>query len=325
MDFLIIHEYYTKVSSADPSRSNLLNYGCITTTAGPNCGPAAIAQRVKADLHKYAPEHRASLPVMITEYNMEQPYQAETWSLLEGLFVARHLGDSMQSQLMGSTFFALANGKMADYGMFSRDPKPIAYAPVFSFAIFTRVAPVGSTMLSIPSDPIRGVPVYAYSLPNQADQAGFYGLVLVNTRPETVNVSLSGPWGQSSDLAATIYKLGAKPGSDDANRYAATSFAYNGVSGPSKGGPFPLSDIPPQRTLFTGSVTLDAVSVTGLVIGPSSAPFPPPTPAPPAPPSPSNECCHASCDSGQCKSTGFCVQAQSNCERQCAGVWCPKY
>ena len=64
-----------------------------------------------------------------------------------GLFTARHLGDSMAAGVLGSTFFALANGLNPDHGMFSRDAAQVAYAPVFVFAIFTRVAPVGSTML----------------------------------------------------------------------------------------------------------------------------------------------------------------------------------
>jgi hypothetical protein len=257
---------------------------------------------------------------MVSEYNMEQPFQAETWSLLEGLFVAQHLGDSMQAGLMGSTFFALANGKVADYGMFSRDAQPIAYAPVFTFAIYSRVAPVGSSMLSATYDESLGISAYAYVLPEE----DFYGMVLVNTVAKSVNVSLSGPWNASADLAATIYTLAANLQGTGANRYAATSYAYNGHSGPAKGGPFPLDGIPPQRTSFYGSITLDAVSVTGLVITPSSSPFPPPTPPPsPGPPVPTNKCCHASCGSGNCHSTGFCVASKANCEQHCAGVWCP--
>jgi hypothetical protein len=77
---------------------------------------------------------------------------------------------------MGSTFFALANGKSPDFGMFSRDATPIAYAPVFSFAIFTRVAPVGSAMLSASYDPRLDIAAFAYALP----ETGYYGLVLVN-------------------------------------------------------------------------------------------------------------------------------------------------
>jgi hypothetical protein len=318
MDFLIVHEYYTKVANGDVSVSNLLKYGCAVNTTGPNCGPVTIADRVKADVDKYAPERQTPLPIMLSEYNMEQPFQKETWSLLEGIFVAKHLGDTMQAGLMGSTFFALANGKTADYGMFSRDANPIAYAPVFSFAIYSRVAPVGSSMLSTSiSGTSLGISAYAYALP----EANYYGMVLVNTGTTSVNVSLSGPWDTSTDLAATIYTLTASSHSG-ANSYAATSFAFNNVSGPAVGGPFPLDKIAPKRAPYTGSVVLAAVSVTGFVITPSASPFPPPTPAPPPPP-PTPTCCHASCNSGTCHVDGFCVQSQDNCQKHCDGVWCP--
>ena len=244
---------------------------------------------------------------------------------------------------MGSTFFAMANGQHPDFGMFSRDATPIAYAPVFSFAIFTRVAPVGSQMLSSTMAGGTDISAYAFSLAEE----GYYGMILVNAAAQSQTVSLEGPWGNRTDLAATTYTLTASSKSS-ANLYAAASFAYNGVSGPAKGGPFPLDRISPKRTKFTGSVTLDAVSVTGFVITPASAPFPPPPgpptppapptppepptppapptppppPTPPAPPAQSATCCHAACNSGNCKTTGFCVASQSNCEKHCSGVWC---
>jgi hypothetical protein len=150
----------------------------------------------------------------------------------------------------------------------------------------------------------------------------------LTTGTSPLNVSLSGPWDKSTDkstdgtdLAATIYSLTAGAHAGE-NSYAATSFAYNNVTGPAVGGPFPLDTHPPTRGPFTGSVVLDAVSVTGLVITPSSSPFPPPTP-PPAPPPPTPTCCHASCSSGKCHTTGFCVESQDSCEKHCDGVWCP--
>jgi len=93
-----------------------------------------------------------------------------------------------------------------------------------------------------------------------------------------------------------------------------------------------LNKIPPKRTAFSGNITLDAVSVTGLVITPSASPFPPappPTPpgppTPPVPPAPTNSCCPKfnGCGSSKCKTTGFCVGSKASCEQHCAGVWCP--
>jgi len=323
MDFLIIHEYYTKVDNGDVSPANLLDYGCRINTTGPNCGPLTVAARVAEDVAKYAPTRETAMPIMITEYNMQQPFQAETWSLVEGLFTAKHLGDSMEAGLMGSTFFALANGKTPDFGMFSRDDHQIAYAPVFSFAIFSSVAPVGSTLLPAKLDGGDSISVYAFALRQQ----GYYGIILVNAAAQSQSVSLSGPWGDSTDLAATVYTLTASSHSA-ANLYEATSFAYNGRNGPAKGGPFPLDKILPTRVHFTGNITLDAVSVTGFVITPASAPFPPPTPPGPPPPPlpPPHSCCIGGkkCGSGQCRTTGFCAQSLDSCEKHCSGKWCTK-
>jgi len=317
MDFLIIHEYYTKVSAgSDTSAWNMLNYGC-ASSAGPNCGPASVAAAVKADVAKYAPTRKSALPIMITEYNMEQPYQAETWSLVEGLFAAKHLGDSMQAGLMGTTFFALANGKSPDFGMFSKDATQVAYAPVYAFAIFSRVAPVGSSLLSSTMDTQSlNVTSYAFSRP----EANEYGIVLINMGAAPKTISLSGPWGESN-LSAYIYTLTGSTG----DPYTATRFAYNGKSGAAKGGPYPFNDIAPLKEAFTGSVTLGASSVTGLVIAPSAAPGPspptPPTPAPgPAPPAAGKCCLNGGCV--KCHSPGWCTASRANCEKHCSGKWC---
>ena len=80
MDFLIIHEYYNKIQNPSnlPTPWEMLNYGCLdaNSSASPNCGPLAIAAAVKAAASK-------PLPVMITEYNMVQPYCAPTWQIVQ--------------------------------------------------------------------------------------------------------------------------------------------------------------------------------------------------------------------------------------------------
>jgi len=122
---------------------------------------------------------------------------------------------------MGSTFFA--NGQHADYGMFSRDATQVAYAPVFSFAIFTRVAPVGSTMLAAQLEGGLDISAYVYALPAK----GYYGVVLINAaRDQAQTVALSGPWGNTTSLTATVFTLSAGS-KKSASLYAATSFAYN--------------------------------------------------------------------------------------------------
>lgn len=265
MDFLIIHEYYAKSSSALPEDLTpwgLLNYGCVSAAAagGPNCGPAAVANAVKAAAS-------GPLAVMITEYNMLQPFGPPTWQLVQGLFAAKHLGESMAAGILGSTFFALANGQSPDYGMFSRDTSAqLAYAPVFTFAIFTRVAPVGSAMLALTLD-VQALNVTAFAFAHE--QPGSYGIVLVNMGAAARSVSLEGPWGAAAALSAATYSLTAAPGSGADDPFSATAFAYNGVAGAAKGGPFPaagLDSMPPKHGTFTGTVDLAPASVTGIVL-----------------------------------------------------------
>ena len=86
MDFLIIHEYYTKVYTKagaalpeDLTPWGLLNYGCASaaTVGGPNCGPAAVAAAVKRAAS-------GPLDVMITEWNIMQPIGPPAWQLVQG-------------------------------------------------------------------------------------------------------------------------------------------------------------------------------------------------------------------------------------------------
>ena len=201
---------------------------------------------------------------------------APTWQLVQGLFVAKHLGESMAAGIMGSTFFALANGQKPDYGMFSRDATAqTAYAPVFAFALFTRVAPVGSTMLAIDYD-AGTLNTTAFGFAHA--EAGSYGVVLINMGSVSRTVEVSGPWQSRAAMSATAltastYTLTAAPGSGD-DPFAADKFAWNGVASSSAGGPFPsagLDSMPPARSAWQGSVQLPPASITGIRIAPSQS------------------------------------------------------
>merc|ERR1711874_762203 len=129
-------------------------------------------------------------------------------------------GDSMEAGIMGSTFFALFNGKSPDFGMFSKSDNPIAYAPVYAFAIFTRVAPVGSAMIGVTIDPRNlNVSVYAFA----RSEKDFYGVVFVNMGTDSKTLKLSGPWGSPRDLEAWTYTLTA---GSAAEAFAARNFNY---------------------------------------------------------------------------------------------------
>ena len=75
MDFLILHEYFAKYTKggAEPSPAAMLNYGCMPGDPSPNCGPAAMARQVAADTRQHVPGRPRPLPIMVTEYSMEQP------------------------------------------------------------------------------------------------------------------------------------------------------------------------------------------------------------------------------------------------------------
>lgn len=265
MDFLIIHEYYVKSNAmpVDKSPWGQLNYGCVSAdrVGGPNCGPRAVMAAVQ----RAASE---PLDVIISEWNNLQPFSAPTWELVQGLFTAKHLGESMEAGIAGSTYFALANGQKPDYGMFSRDTSSqIAYAPVFTFAIFTRVAPPGSAMLALQMDS-KALNVSAFAF--ERSELGTYGLVLVNMDAAEKSLKLSGPWGTlSKSVTYTLTAASSAAGSTAAELYASKIFAYNGVAGATTGGPFPsagIDSMPPKNGAFTGSVTLAPVSVTGIII-----------------------------------------------------------
>ena len=272
MDFVIIHEYYVKsdADAQDRTAWGCLNYGCVSANAsgGPNCGPRAVAVNANNGATQ-----GARLPVMVTEWNMVQPFSAPTWQLLQGLFVAKHLGESMAAGIMGSTFFALANGQKPDYGMFSRDTfSQTAYAPVFAFALFTRVAPVGSTMLAIDYDE-SALNTTAFGFAHA--QEGSYGIVLINMGSVSRTVQVAGPWqshaiASATALTASTYTLTAAPSSGD-NPFEADKFAWNGVASDNAGGPFPsagLDSMPPTRSAWKGSVQLPPASVTGVRLAP---------------------------------------------------------
>ena len=95
-----------------------LNYGCISHPQSDVCGPIDMAASIKHYVSTYAPQRSIPLEVQVTEYNMEQPFGPQTWQLLEGIFLAKFLGESMTASIAGNCFFALANGKNPDYGCF---------------------------------------------------------------------------------------------------------------------------------------------------------------------------------------------------------------
>ena len=102
-------------------------------------------------------------------------------------------------------------------------------------------------------------------------ERGSYGIVLVNMGSAARSVVIGGPWAASP--SATTYTLTAAAGNADAP-HSATAFAYNGVTGAAKGGPFPaagLDSMPPKQGAFTGTVELASASVTGIIISSTGA------------------------------------------------------
>merc|ERR1712107_363404 len=162
------------------------------------------------------------------------------------------------------------------------------------------------------------VSVYAFSRPEK----DHYGIVLVNMGAEAKTISLSGPWEGSHNLSAWVHTF---TGGSSSKAYMAQNFKFDGLNGPSKGGPFPFDEPSPQTVPFKGSVTLHGASITGLVIAPSSAPPPTPTPPPPpTPPVPMPRCCHNDCSAVKCDDpASWCGQSKSNCVARCRGSWCP--
>lgn len=259
MDFVIMHAYFCKhYGTAEPSPWDALNYGCISDPTKLDCSPKVMADNIAAMVKKYAPSRKSRLPIMLTEYNMEGPVGDETFQVTEALFTAKLLGESMQAGFMGTTFFALVNSNH-DYGMFSRNGAALGgavYGGAYAFAMYKYVAPFGSSLLKTEVDATKNITAFGFSRDDN-----HFGLIIINQGEEKETLSLEGPWGDGS-IDSSIFTFQAANGLDP---FHATSFMWNGQSSTTEGGPFPFDGIPPKKISLSGSIDVDAASLTGII------------------------------------------------------------
>jgi len=256
-DYLILHQYFMWPFSGDtytnPSNDVLL-------------GNLTHLDDDKASLQKMVEANAASesgLPVALTEYNMVNASPEPTIELINGLFTAEVLGESIRVGYVNSNYWdwkngldKKLNGDMAmlasgDPSVPDATPRPSYYA----FALYNQA--FGDKMVaSDSSDP--KVKIYASRF-----SGGELGLVIVNENDNNLNLNFDftgfTPQGKLMGWVLTGRGLNEK------------QVSWNGEMGPlGGGGPFPINTIPPYRATFKTDkplqLPIQAHSVTGVVL-----------------------------------------------------------
>jgi hypothetical protein len=256
-DFLIEHNYFMWPFEGDkfinPSNDRLFE----------NVAKIAKAKSdIDAMVAKYA--HRAKpLPVMMTEFNIINASEPHTIQLINGLFIAEALGETIKASYIGSNIWDWKNGldgKLSgDHGMLATTdpsvpdstPRPSYYA----YALYDRA--FGERMVEATSSE-AWVKVYASRF-----AAGETGLIVVNqgNEPITVTIDLGARKGQGTAVGWVL----------DGREMNAKQVRWNGVPGPEGGGgPFPFDTIPPYLRKYDPSspvaLSLPANSASGVVL-----------------------------------------------------------
>jgi len=258
-DYLILHQYFMWPFD---NANNYTNPGMdLLLGNARKLGEAKAA--VDAMVKKYVPELPETPPVALTEYNLINASPSVTIELVNALFTAKVLGESIRTGYVASNHWDWKNGLdgklKGDHALLAgtdpdvpeAQPRPSYYA----FALMTRT--FGDTLVGAVSDD-PGISVYASRF-----QGGEQGLVVINEKDRNTSVEVAwkgfAPKGDLMGWVVTGKSLDSK------------TVSWNGVEGPSGGGgPFPLDAIPPYRTKFDPArplvLSVPAHSVCGVVV-----------------------------------------------------------
>ncbi|HVM32475.1 MAG TPA: hypothetical protein VMU88_05025 [bacterium] len=256
-DFLILHQYFMWPFDASNNYTHPSNEAFLSNLHKLADAKAALDQMID----RYAPSEKG-IPVALTEFNLVNATPPETTELLNGVFTAEVLGESLKAGYAAADFWDWKNGldkKLGgDHAMLaSGDPSAVEGAPratYYTYALYQRA--FGSQLIgATSSDP--QVKVYASLF-----SGGEVGLILVNEDglPRTLTFDLGGfqPKGRLMG-----WVLSGKDLND-------TQVSFNGEKAEPGGGPFPTQSIPPYQAHFNPqkglAVPLPAYSVTGLVL-----------------------------------------------------------
>jgi hypothetical protein len=221
------------------------------------------AERIRAMALKYGNLQKA-LPIALTEYNIVNGVVPQTLQLINALFTAEVIGESIKHGLAEASIWDWRNGYDpalggGDHAMLSSGepglpddtPRPTFYA----YALLSRV--LGERLVQAESNDPQ-VKVYA-----SVFQDGALGLVVVNEREEDISLQ---------------WDLGGFQGRGQASLYAVTGsglnskkVSYNGVAGKAaSGGPFPIDSLPPYSLKLNPGkplkLSLPKASLCGLIL-----------------------------------------------------------
>jgi hypothetical protein len=227
---------------------------------------ASKLAKAKADIddmvQRYA--HRSSgMPVMLTEFNIINATAPQTIQLINGLFTAEVLGESLKAGYAGAHLWDFKNGLDAklggDHGMLASSdsavPDSTPRPTFFAYALYERA--FGYRMIDATSTEPR-LKVYASRF-----GGGEVGLVVVNEQSEPITASI--------DLKGMGLKGTAIGWVLDGANLNAKQVRWNGVAGPEGGGgPFPIDGLAPYAAHFDGGgiakLNLPANCAAGIVL-----------------------------------------------------------
>lgn len=256
-DYLILHQYFMWPFTGDTytNPSNEVLFG--------NLHKLEDAFGATSQMEdKYAPSEKG-IPVALTEYNIMNANGPQNIELINGLYTAEELGESIKAGYAASNYWDLKNGldsklggdaallSSSDNSVPDATPRPSYYA----FALYNQA--FGDKMIAADSsDP--SVKVYASRF-----SGGELGLVVINQNDtnQTLNFDFTGftPRGKLMGWVLTGKGLDEK------------QVSWNGEEGPlGGGGPFPINTIEPYRATFKTNkplqLPIQAHSVTGVVL-----------------------------------------------------------
>ncbi len=256
-DFLILHQYFFWPFDAQNVYTHPSNDVFLSNLHKLADAKAALDQMID----QYAPSEKG-IPVALTEFNLVNATPPETTQLLNGLFTAEVLGESMKSGYVATDFWDWKNGldkKLGgDHAMLaSGDPSATEGAPratYYTYALYHNA--FGCQLIGADSsDP--AVKVYASRF-----SGGELGLIIVNedNRPKTLvlNTGAFKPQGKLMGWVLSGHDLND------------SQVSWNGEKSSPGGGPFPIQSIAPYKAHFDPAkglaVPVAAHSASGLVL-----------------------------------------------------------
>lgn len=250
-DFLAIHYYFG--STTDTVVSTILNTALTT---------ASLKNYVLRDLKTYGKID--SLPVALTEWNINVEGYKQEVSYINGMHAAIVLGEQIKNQFGESTRWDLINGwaNGDDHGMFASSsetdvPFGTPHAPFYYMYYFQKY--FGDQMVSSAVSNTSDIAAYASSF-----SSGQCGIVVVNkgSTVQTVDLRLS-----NFPNAKSYYRYVLTGGTDNGNF---SRKVYVNGNGPTinAGGPDNYASLPALGTSVNGDIKFDcpALSVTYLLV-----------------------------------------------------------